>query len=180
MSGPLRKKWTLVKPTLRDLIVLCANMRPDEIEQYLAFHEVDGWDFEQAAHHFYGLPGVSFTVLGPDQEPLVAGGYIRMHGNVWRSWMCGTMETWGAHWRSITEASRFVMDCLMEDGATRLETLVLEKRELTCRWYEKGLKLEREGVLRGYGVRGENAVTYSRFVPRTTQQVEEVRHGVIG
>lgn len=175
MSEYVRRKWTLTRPTLRDLIVLCAQMRPDEIEQYLAFHEVDGWDFEEAAHRFYGLPGVKFSLLGPEGEPIVAGGYFRLHGNVWRSWMCGTMETWGAHWRSITEATRFVMECLLEDGATRLETLVLESREKTCHWYEKGLKLEREGVLRGYGMRGENAVAYSRLATRTIP--EEVRCG---
>lgn len=167
MIPPMRTKWRLTAPTLQDLIVLCAQMRPDEIEQWKALMDPDcftasgNFDFEKAAVVLYNLPGLKFSLFCGD-DLIVAGGYFDNGLGVYRSWMVGTMATWEKHWRSITEATNFVMECMLEDGIRRLETLALSSRTLTGRWYTKGLKMREEGVLRGYGVNGENVTVYSR------------------
>lgn len=167
---PINTKWTLKAPTLQDFVVLCAQMRPDEVEQWRALVDPDCMsngrlDFEKAAVWCYQVPGLKFSLFAGDRL-LLAGGYFQVTDGVYRSWMVGTMDAWRDHWRSITEATRFVMDCIFEDGsARRLETYVLDSRALTAKWYARGLKMEREGVLRGYGYGGENVAVYSRLAP---------------
>lgn len=167
MIPPLNNKWRLTAPTLQDLVVLCAQMRPDEIEQWQALMDPDcftasgRFDFEKGAVLLYNLPGLKFSLFCGDTL-VVAGGYFDNGNGVYRSWMVGTMETWSRHWRSITEATNFVMECMLEDGVRRLETLALSSRTLTAKWYTKGLKMREEGVLRAYGVNGENVTVYSR------------------
>lgn len=181
MIPPVRKKWSLSECTLRDLIVLCAQMRPDEIEQYLALTGAQDFSFERAASAYWNTPGIKFTLLGPDGLPLVAGGFEPVRPGVYHSWMTGTMAAWETHWRSITEATNFLMDCMMEDGAVRIQTHALAKRVGACKWYEKGLKMQREGVLRRFSSTGEDVVVYSRVAPRLADSVneiaEEVPHG---
>lgn len=167
MIPPVRTKWRLTAPTLQDLVVLCAQMRPDEIAQWHALVDPDCYlpsgrfDFEKAAVLLYQLPGLKFSLFCGNTL-VVAGGYFDNGNGVYRSWMVGTMETWQKHWRSITEAANFVMECMLEDGIRRLETLALSSRTLTGRWYTKGLKMTEEGVLRAYGTNGENVTVYSR------------------
>lgn len=167
MIPPVRSKWYLTAPTLRELIVLCASMREDEIEQWQALVDPDcfradgSFDFEKAAVNLYQLPGLKFSLYAGDKL-LVAGGYFDKGNGVYRSWMAGTMESWRTHWRSITEATKFVMDCMLQDGIRRLETYALESRELTGRWYVRGLGMERDGILRCEGFQGQNVAVYSR------------------
>lgn len=180
MSEFLRTKWGLVTPTLRELIAICAEMRQDEIEQWVALVDPEPFDFERAANYCYSLPGVKFTVFGSQNNALVVGGFFPMQNGVMRSWMVGTQAAWDSHWRSITEASRFVMDCLIEDGNRRLETLALSSRTLTGKWYTKGLGMQVEGVMRQYGHGGEDVTIYSRLAPKTEDRpmaALEVSHG---
>lgn len=162
MSEWMRQKWSLKPLLLQDLVVLCANMRPDEIEQWQALIDPE-FNFEKAAAWCYQLPGVKFGLWAGDTL-LCAGGYYPIADRVWRSWMVGTTAHWATHWRSITEGTRFVMDCLMqEEHIDVLETQCLASRTLTRKWYEKGLKLELEGILRKRGVKGEDIAVYSRL-----------------
>lgn len=174
-----RTKWRLAPPTLRDLIILCAQMRADEIEQWLALVDPEPFDFERAAHWCYGLPGVKFSLFGADSQLLVAGGYFPMGNGIMRSWMVGTQASWDQYWRTITEATNFFMECLLEDGYRRLETYALSSRELTGKWYTKGCKMQAEGVLRAYGNGGENVTVYSRLAtaPIPLAKALEVSHG---
>lgn len=174
MIPPIRTKWQLEVPTLRDLIVLCSQMRPDEIEQYLALTGAETFDFERAAVGMYSIPGVKFVLTNASGQLLVAGGFEEVRPRVWRSWMTGTMDAWSGHWRSITEASRFVMDCLFEDGAQRIETWALADRAGACRWYEQGLRMSRDGVLPNYAADGRDVVIYSRTINQIRQ---EAHHG---
>lgn len=174
MIPPLRTKWKLEPVTLRDLIVLCAAMRPDEVEQYMALTGAVTFDFERAAVGMYQIPGPKFVLLNQDDQVLVAGGFEEVRPQVWRSWMTGTMEAWAGHWRSITEASRFVMDCLFEDGARRVETYALADRKEACAWYENGLRMRRDGVLAQYAYDGRDVAVYSRTIHQIR---EEAHHG---
>ena len=55
------------------------------------------------------------------------------------------------------------MGRLFEMGAHRLQIIALESRVGACHWYAKGLKMQREGVIRGYGRNGENAIMFGRL-----------------
>jgi hypothetical protein len=179
MIPPVRSKWSLTAPTLRDLIVLCAQMRPDEIEQWEALMDPDcfradgSFDFEKAAVLLYSLPGLKFSLFAGDKL-LVSGGYFDQGNGVYKSWMVGTMDHWRTHWRSITEATKFVMDCMLQDGIRRLETYALASRELTGHWYVRGLGMEHEGILRGYGYQGQNVAVYSRVSGITPRLLEPI------
>jgi len=174
MIPPVRTKWRLERLTLRDLIVLCAEMRPDEIDQFKALTGADEFDFEAAAAGMFNTPGIKFLLTNGDGKMLVAGGFEQVRPRVWHSWMTGTMGAWGDHWRSITEASRFVMDCLFEDGAQRVETYALADRKAACKWYEAGLRMKLDGVMPNYAADGRDVAVYSR----TIQQIrEEAHHG---
>ena len=109
----------LVKPTLIDLLQLASQARPDEIAQYEALVGRK-WDIDDVANGHFNRPGIRYTLLDANDAPVVAGGYDPVGPGIWQSWMLGTMDTWGKHWRSITKASRFVADQLFEDGARRL------------------------------------------------------------
>lgn len=150
----------LAKPTMLDLLKLCSDARPDEIEQY---QELTGneWLMDEVANEHYNRQGTKFVLLDGDY-PIVAGGWDLLIDGVWQSWMVGTMSNWGTHWRSITKYTRRTMDAMFEDGARRLQTCATAKRTEACEWYRRGLLMQREGVFRGWGVNGEDMVMYAR------------------
>lgn len=175
-----RSKWRLEAPTLHDLLYLAANMRQDEIEQWRALVDPEPFNFEAAAARMFTLPGVKFSLLGPTDTLLVAGGFFDTGNGVLRSWMAGTEWAWRDHWRSITEGTRFVMDCLLDDGFRRLETYSLATRAKTHEWYAKGLQMQPEGQLRGFGFNGETVQIHARCLPvhaMITEPAQEVGHG---
>lgn len=174
----MRSKWILVAPTLRDLMILCHDMAPDERAQWRALVDPAPYDFEQAAAKLYTLPGVKFALLGPRGQLIGAGGYVDQGHGVLRDWLVAPPESWSTHWRSITEACKFAMDCLLDDGYRRLETCALASRTRAHRWYEKGLGMTHEGTLRAYGIGGEDVVIYSRVanVGERGDNVAEQRH----
>lgn len=139
---------------------VCDRLRADEIEQYEAFTGLV-WNAEDGAASFIAKPGPKFTILDADGMPAAVGGYEEVMRGVWQSWMCGTDAGWETCWRSITKGSRWVADQLLDGAAHRLQTNCLASRAKTMEWYERGLGLKREGVMRKLGVRGEDAVMFS-------------------
>lgn len=152
----------VVQTTLPDLVVLCRSMRPDEIEQAMAFFPMETWDPDWFAAMTYLKGGPKFTLLDDSGVPVIAGGYESVSDGVMRSWMVGTTDGWSKHWRSITKATRWMMDSLLASGIRRLETSVLASRGLTCHWYEKSLKMSPEGIWKGYGRQGQDVAAYAR------------------
>lgn len=151
----------LVQPTMLQLLTLTAQARPDEIEQYEALVARE-WNVDDVANDHYNRIGVKFCLTTDDGTPVAAGGWDPIIDGVWQSWMVGTMDQWGRHWRSITKASRRVMDRLEESGARRLQTNALASRAAACQWYVKGLKMQPEGVMRGFGMNGEDVAMFAR------------------
>ena len=151
----------VVQTTLPDLVMLARAMRPDEQEQIRAF--AGTFDPDTFAAGLMLRPGPKFTLLDAAGNPVVAGGYMPTTEGVMDSWMVGTMDGWGTHWRSITKASRWMMDTLLEGGIRRLQTTVLASRVQTCQWYMKSLKMTPEGVWRGYGQQGQDIALFSRL-----------------
>jgi len=150
----------VLEPTLRDLLIICHQARPDEISQYEALFGKE-WDFEEVAADRFSRGGIKFVMLDED-KPIVAGGYDLILSGVWQSWMIGTMDNWETHWRSITKNTRKVMTELLDGGARRLQTCVLSSRKQTCEWYVRGLKMQYEGSLRQFGANGETMDMYAR------------------
>lgn len=174
MIPPPRKKWRLETLTLRDLIVLCAQMRPDEIDQYMALTGAAAFNFEIAAYGLFGTPGKRFLLVNSDDQILAAGGFQEVRPRVWRSWLIGTDAAWTDHWRSITEASRFVAECLFEDGAQRIEDYMLAERTDSAKWCVDGLRMRLDGVLPNYASDGRDVAVYSRTIKQIR---EEAAHG---
>lgn len=148
------------RPTLHDLRTLCANARPDEIVQWRALTGLP-WEPEAVALDLLDRPGPSFVLLDDHGVPVLAGGFDFVIPGVWRGWMVGTMAGWEQHWRRITlETNRIIRFMLKTER--RIELLCIASREAACTWYERGLKMQREGVHPNYGVNGETAVLYAR------------------
>ena len=144
--------------TLRDLIFLCQNMRPDEMEQLRAYYPEDELeDVDRIAAAFYHRPGPRMTVLDPDGIPAVCGGWTMVSPGVWEAWMVGTMSGWRTSWRSITKTSRWMMAMLAQtQGARRFEMSAIGTRPGACQWYIDGLGMVQEGVRRARGRNGED------------------------
>lgn len=147
---------------LLDLVHVCRNMRPDEIEQTLAFGYADAYDPDSVASRLFNSPGPKVTLEGGDGLPAVCGGVMEVGPGVVSGWMVGTQEGWCQNWRAITKGTRRFHDALLASGVRRIELVALQSRQEACRWYEKGLKMQAEGVRRMYGKNGEDAVAYAR------------------
>lgn len=151
---------TMVPPTAQEVRYIVERARMDEREQYTALCGLP-WNSEQVIDEIMQKTGVRFVARYHDKA-FVIGGYDHVVNDVWQSWMVGTMFHWETQWRSITKVSRRVMDSLMEAGARRLQTCVLASRKKTCEWYVKGLKMQLEGELRGFGANGETMAMFAR------------------
>jgi hypothetical protein len=153
----------LAQPTMLDLLRLCHDARPDEREQYEELSGIE-WIPDEVAADLYGRSGVKFVLLNHDSLPIVAGGYMPIMDGVYDSWMVGTMSNWNSHWRSITKYTRKVMNLMFtEVNARRLQTSVLASRTAACEWYVRGLLMQREGLLRGFGATGADMAMYARI-----------------
>ena len=153
----------IVKPTLYDLLYLCAHARQDDRAQYEAIMGIP-WNVDMVAADHFNRQGVKFALLDVDGTPLAAAGWdLTCSPGVWNSWMVGTDKGWDEHWRSITKACRSVMECMFSDGsAHRLETQSIQSRNKACLWYMRGLKMQYEGTRNGVCKNGESILMYAR------------------
>lgn len=152
-----------VRPaTLIDLVHVCRHMRPDEIEQTLAFGYADSYDPDAAAVSLYQQPGPKLAVLCRNGMPAAVGGAMEVGRGVYSGWMAGTIDGWESEWRSITKATRRFHDALLASSAHRIQLTALASRAAACLWYTKGLKMQAEGLRRAYGRNGEDAIEFSR------------------
>ncbi len=143
------------------IVLLCDQMRPDEIQQYLALTGATEYVAEVAARGFINTNGVRFTLVDDENMPCVAGGFEEIIPGVWQSWMVGNLEGWERNWRTITKGCRWVMGGLLEMGARRLQTSALASRTAAIEWYERGLGMQREGTWRNYGANGEDVACFA-------------------
>jgi hypothetical protein len=153
----------VAKPTMVDLLRLAASARPDEIAQYESLLG-RAWNVDDVANDHYNRGGVKFALIDPATDiAVVAGGYEMIGPQVWQSWMIGTMDAWGKHWFKITRETRRVMDALFDSGARRLQTCAVASRTEACDWYMRGLGMQPEGTMRGYGINGEDVAMFSKL-----------------
>ncbi len=154
----------LLEPNVYDVGYLSERMRADEIAQWCALTGHATYDADLAARAIIATMGpLAFAIIGPDNLPVVVGGFTEDRPGVFQTWMVGTEAGWAQHWRGITKHSRRVMDGLLASGrAHRIQTHALASRREAQVWYERGLGMKREGVLRRYFADGQDAVVFSK------------------
>lgn len=149
------------------LVYLASEMREDERAQFLAVTGLEKFSVDAAAHWLVDVgrasQGFAVTVLRADNTPAAAGGFQPVSPGVWQAWMVGSEEGWAEQWRSLTKATRWLMDRLFETRAHRLQTSAITSRVRAIEWFERSLGFEPEGVWRHYGVRGEDIAHFSRL-----------------
>ena len=144
-----------------DAYIIAKNMRQDEIVQYLALTGAEEYDPIIAARGFVNMPGVKFTIVDRNREPVAIGGFSEVTAGVWQSWMAGTDAGWESSWRTITKASLWLREKLFESGARRVQTNALASRTRAIEWYERSLELVYEGTWEQFGHGDEDVVCYA-------------------
>ncbi len=165
LTGLSFRQMKLTEPTIFDILSLCNNARPDEIEQYEAL--IGPWSMDNATNEFYNRDGIKFAIINDSDVAVCAGGWDQIFPGVWQGWMIGTDNYWKKYWRSITKLSRFTMNQLFESGARRLQVGALTSRTKTCDWYIRGLKMRPEGIYKGFGLKGEDMSIFARLKENT-------------
>lgn len=149
------------------LVLLAEQMRDSEQAQFLAITGGQTYDPDTAAHALVGAWARSapyaLTVLRDNGSVAAAGGFECLGNGIWQSWMVGTEEGWAEQWRSMTKATRWLMDQVFMNGARRVQTNALASRTKAIEWFERSLGLQPEGVWRGYGANGEDIAHFSRM-----------------
>lgn len=148
--------------TLVDILLMCRDLRPDDIEHYMALSFDERWDFESAARYFDRLSGYKFCFVGAGKTLAVAG-WSPITPGCFDGWMVSPLSTWETHGRPLTRACLRGMEYVFAQGARRLQLQTLESRSGACEWYERGLKMRREGTLYSYGRNGESVACFSRL-----------------
>lgn len=150
-------------PLVDDFAYLARHLRDDERAQYLALTGLAEYVPDVAARAFTASSGPQFVMVDRQGMPVLAGGFCPVRRGVFEGWLVGSQEGWDRSWRAMTKVCRGLMDDLLDaGGAHRIETFALVGRTAAHEWYERGLLMQREGVLRGYFADGQDAVVFAR------------------
>lgn len=147
---------TLRSPEVLDLAWVLSDLRPDHVEDH---EELTGEQFcySRVTARVWGLPGPKWGLYGDTGKPLGVAGLERKRPGVYRSWFYSTPDLWTQP--DVSFVTESVIKQMLASDAHRIETIALEDRHQSRRWYERlGLRLET--VLQGYGATGRNAVLY--------------------
>lgn len=162
---PMLPEIRLGAPIVQDFAYIASRMRPDEIAQYLALTGLHEYVPDVAARALMASPGHSYVMVDRAGLPVLVGGFVPVRRGVFEGWLAGTDEGWATNWRAMTKVCRGLMDDLFANGAHRVETFALASRVQAHEWYERSLKMQREGTLRGYFADGQDAVVFARTSP---------------
>lgn len=161
-DGNRHPEIRLGAPILEDFAYIARHMRSDEVQQYLALTGLPEYVPDVAARALAATPGPQFVLVGPDGLPVLVGGFAPVRNGVYEGWLAGTQEGWDKHWRAMTKVARGLMLDIINNGrAHRVETCALVSRVAAHAWYERGLKMRRDGLLPGYFANGEDGVMFS-------------------
>lgn len=160
MFRPHEAVTPLPAPTLLDFVYLCAHLRGDNVDEYLASTFADRFDPDAVALEYAGKPGAKF-VYRVDGVPVCAGGLELVAPGVMDAWMLCT-ERWAEHWPAITRHTRRVMRAAFDSGHVhRIEHRCLASRRDAMRWYSV-LGLNLEGIARASGKHGQDRAVFAR------------------
>lgn len=150
-------------PILDDFAHIARRMRPDEIEQFLAFTGESEYRSDVAARALAMMTsGPTYAFVGRDAMPVVVCGFAQERPGVYEAWMAGTLEGWSAHGMGITRLCRRLIDGLLASLAHRVQVTALASRTQAHDWYVRGLGMELEALLRGYAASGADAIVFAK------------------
>lgn len=152
----------LAAPILEDYAYVARRMREDERAQFCAFAGLEKYQPDVAARAYAATPGPQFVFIDPQGYPAVIAGFEPVRPGVFGAWQSSTADAWGTHWRTITKITRRTIDRMLANGAHRIQIAALATRIEAHEWYERGLGMRREGVLRAYGADGSDAVMFAK------------------
>jgi len=132
------------------LVYLCEDMRAAERAQFVAITGAPAYNPDTAAHCFVNTwarsGAFSVTAVRANGLPAAAGGFEQVAPGEWQSWMLGTEEGWAEQWRSLTKASRWLLDRLFDAGAQRVRTIALTDRCKALEWFARSLGMAPDGA----------------------------------
>jgi len=166
LAGPKADSMIYLSPVrMVDLLRICQDARPDEIEQYEAFVGVE-WHVETVVNDLFNRPGARWSLM-EENMPLAVCGWEPVINGVWQAWMVGTMVNWDKRWRSITKLCRETIDIMFSiEGTRRLQIGVLSSRTKTCEWYIRSMKFHYESTMKNFGFGGEDLSIYVKLMER--------------
>lgn len=152
---------TLESPTLLDFLCVCARLRGDNVDEYLASTFNDRYDPDVAAMEFASREGPKFVYRAPDGQPVCIGGFRSVSPGVMEAWMICAPD-WDQHWRGITKHARGLIRLLLENGSIhRIEHRCMASRVDAMRWY-RVLGLNQERIARSSGKHGQDMADFAR------------------
>ncbi len=152
----------MTRATMVDLLRMCQDARPDEIEQYKAFVGPE-WNVEDVVNDLFNRAGFKFALMDGNL-PFCVGGWEPLIEGVYQGWMVGTVDNWDKYWRSITKFCRQSVELMFNlEDTRRLQIGVLASREKTCEWYSRGMKFHYECTMKNFGLQGEDMAIYVKF-----------------
>lgn len=152
----------VVAPTTIEICMITLDLCENDMRHFCAMLGVSEYDHDAAARHLSGLLGPTFCLLRDDGMPVGVGGCEPLGRGVYRPWMAVTQEGWEKHWRDVTKTARRAMDATFANGARRMETETLAGNAKAIAWYEKGLRMVREGYHKAKYADGSDAVSFGR------------------
>lgn len=159
----------LCAPTLLDVAWVLSHLIDDERRQIEEFTG-SPYDYNTIAIATWALPGPKWALRDATDRPLGVAGLERLRPGVYRSWFYSTAELWEQS--DVTFITENVIKQMLEIDAHRIETIALEDRHQSRRWYERlGLRLE--ATLQGFGATGRNAVLYTATRPTRVADVRK-------
>ena len=156
----MKRKTGVRETTLVDLLMVCADLPQDEIDQIEAFAG-STFNPETVALQVMSMSGLRWTCYELESnQPIVVAGFNRITATGWRSFMLASNTAWAAHGVEVTlHCRRAVKDLAQGRQHFRLETMCLASRSKARNWYPS-IGLEYESRLPAYGAGGETAVLY--------------------
>jgi hypothetical protein len=143
---------------LRDAVRVCREVPEDE-KRLCEILSGFAYSPEEFAITMFGSRGFHFIIYA-GETPVVAGGLLRQREGVYRSWMLATGAAWNPNHLEVTRLVRNVVTETLAGGiAHRIETVTLADKNRARDWYLK-VGLQYEATHKGYGINGEDAVTY--------------------
>lgn len=157
---------TISKPSLRDYAFIAERMGEDERRQFLISVGSDIYLPDAAARLFAGQPGLHYVFSDSDGIPVSLAGVMESAPGVWQTWMANSADAFAIHGSALTRQVRRMMDELLAaPEVRRVQTIACVCRRAAHVWYERGLGMTREGVLRRFYTDGTDAVMFARVAP---------------
>ncbi|MGH8032030.1 MAG: hypothetical protein ACREO8_06600 [Luteimonas sp.] len=161
-GGDMVSAIRVAVPLVQDYARIAASLRPDEALQFAAFTGMSRYEPNILARALIATPGPAYALIDRNGEAVAIGGFERLREGVWDTWGIGTLEGWSKHWYAITRESRRQMEHVFNSGAHRIQIIAHASRTDAHAWYARGLRMQYEGVLRGYCANGDDAVVYAQ------------------